>query len=210
MGHGWHDRQQRTRAEVLSAAGELIAEAGVEGLSMRKLADRAGVSVGTLYNQFGDRDGILVAFVSDGLDQLEREVDASPAGEPIDTTRRLFQLLDEILSASVAVWKPVFAVIKSGAELAGLGEVGDRFVSIIEHDLSKAAAAGMFRVDVDTERLAEHVFHTRMARVERWAIDAIEWDQYVSSSRLGLELVLAAVLEQPWADVAVERSGVTV
>jgi AcrR family transcriptional regulator len=53
MGHGWDDRQVRTRADVLVAAGELIAAGGVEGLSMRKLADRAGVAVATLYNQFG-------------------------------------------------------------------------------------------------------------------------------------------------------------
>ncbi|MDG1392647.1 MAG: TetR/AcrR family transcriptional regulator, partial [Ilumatobacter sp.] len=68
---GWERRQERTRAEVLAAAGEIIAAEGLEGLTMRKLAARAGVAVATLYNQFGDRDGVLVAFVSNGLDQLE-------------------------------------------------------------------------------------------------------------------------------------------
>jgi len=70
MSRGWESRQQRTRAEILHAVGEIIAADGLDGLTMRKLADRAGVAVATLYNQFTDRDGVLVAFVSSGLDQL--------------------------------------------------------------------------------------------------------------------------------------------
>ena len=70
MSQGWESRQQRTRAEILHAVGEIIAADGLDGLTMRKLADRAGVAVATLYNQFADRDGVLVAFVSSGLDQL--------------------------------------------------------------------------------------------------------------------------------------------
>ena len=79
MSQGWESRQQRTRAEILHAVGEIIAADGLDGLTMRKLADRAGVAVATLYNQFADRDGVLVAFVSSGLDQLEFELDEQPA-----------------------------------------------------------------------------------------------------------------------------------
>jgi AcrR family transcriptional regulator len=208
VGRGWDDRQERTRADVLAAARALIVDVGVDGLSMRKLADRAGVAVGTLYNQFGDRDGVLVAFVDAGLDSLEEQVDASPAATPIETTRLLLDALDATLAAAVDVWKPVFAVIKTGPDIAGLGDVGDRFVAMVEHDLDKAAASGMFRVDVDTARLAEHIIATRMSRVERWATDDLTWDEYVAASRLGLELVLAAVLVEPLASDALRRSGV--
>jgi len=207
VGTGWDDRQERTRAEVLNAAGEIIAAGGVEALSMRRLAERAGVAVGTLYNQFGDRDGILVAFVSNGLDGLERSLDAAPASEPIEATRMLLDALDATIAASVDVWQPVFAVIKASPGHAGLGAVGDRFEKIIEHDLAKAAAAGMFRVDIDVERLAWHIFMTRMARLERWSVGVITWDEYLESSRLGLEISLTAVLVEPLASQALERSG---
>jgi AcrR family transcriptional regulator len=207
MGHGWDDRQVRTRADVLVAAGELIAAGGVEGLSMRKLADRAGVAVATLYNQFGDRDGVLVAFVSAGLDELERQLSAAPDAGPIDTTRMLFDALDSTIAAAVDVWRPVFAVIKSGPSPTGLGAVGDRFVAIVEGDLAKAVTDDMFAVDLDTAQLAWHIFTTRMARLERWAAGIIGWDTYLASSRLGLEVTLAAVLREPLARAALERSG---
>ena len=78
-----------------------------------------------------------------------------------------------------------------------MGPVGDRVVQIIEHDLAKAAADGLLVADCDTERLARHIFVTRMNRIEKWATGAIDWDAYRESSHLGLELTLAAVLQSP-------------
>jgi AcrR family transcriptional regulator len=208
MSDGWERRQERTRRDVIDAAGHLIAESGVEGLSMRKLAERAGVAVATLYNQFGDRDGVLVAFVSSGLDQLEIELDAQPDAGPIDMTRELFEALDDSVSAEPEVWRPIFSSLKSGRGGHGMGEVGDRVVAYIASDLAKASADGLFVVDVDVDGLARHVFNTRMNRLEKWAQSAIEWDQYRTSSTLGLELILASVLADPLRAEALRRSAV--
>ena len=38
---------------MFDAVGGLIADGGLEALTMRKLAERADVAVATLYNQFG-------------------------------------------------------------------------------------------------------------------------------------------------------------
>lgn len=210
MSDGWVRRQERTRRDVLDAAGAVIAEGGVAGLTMRKLAERAGVAVATLYNQFGDRDGVLVAFVSGGLDQLEIDLDEQPPVGPIDTTRGLFDAFDESFAAEPEVWRPIFASLKAGPGTLGMGEVGDRVVQFIEHDLAKAAADSMFAIDVDTERLARHVFNARMSRLEKWAQGAIDWEWYRSSSRLGLELSLAAVLAEPHRSDALARSEIVV
>lgn len=209
MSEGWERRQVRTRREVIDAAGAMIAESGVDGLTMRKLAERAGVAVATLYNQFGDRDGVLVAFVSSGLDQLETELDAQPDEGPIDTTRQLFEALDESFAAEPEVWRPIFASIRSGRGGHGMGAVGDRVVAYIETDFAKALADGRFEIDVDVAALARHVFTTRMNRLEKWANDAIDWTVYRSSSTLGLELILASVLREPHRRDALRRSGVT-
>ena len=174
MSDGWVRRQERTRGDVLAAAGGIIADSGVEGMTMRKLAERAGVAVATLYNQFGDREGVLVAFVANGLDQLEVELDAKPAEAPIDATRALFAGFDETFERHPDVWRPIFATLKQQPASHGMGAVGDRVVAAIEHDLAKAAAEGWFAVEVDTEALARHLFVTRMNRIEKWAHGAID------------------------------------
>ncbi len=207
---GWTLRQLRTRRDVLEAVGEIIVESGLRSLTMRKLATRAGVSVTTLYNQFGDRNGVLVEFVRTGLDRLERALDAQPAHRPLDATWALFATLDGVVEAEPQVWRPILSMLRSSRGPHGLGSLGDRLVGLIEADLGKAAADGMLVVDCDVERIARHVFVTRMHRLEKWATGVIDWEAYQESSDLGLNLMFASVLADPNSRLAALRdAGIT-
>jgi AcrR family transcriptional regulator len=59
----------RNRRLLLDAATQLIAESGVEALTMDCLAERAGTGKGTIFRRFGNRSGLMVAL----LDQSEKE-----------------------------------------------------------------------------------------------------------------------------------------
>jgi AcrR family transcriptional regulator len=208
MSQGWESRQQRTRAEILHAVGEIIAADGLDGLTMRKLADRARVAVATLYNQFTDRDGVLIAFVSNGLDQLEFELDEQPAADPIDATRVLFAALDQTIDSRRDVWRPVLATLRSVPNAPRMGAVGERIVAAIEADLDNAQAAGLLVDGCIVDRLAWHVFVAWMRGLERWAQGTIDWDLYRSSTRTAIEIALAAVLLEPMRSDALLRAGV--
>lgn len=208
MSHGWESRQQRTRAEILHAVGEIIALDGLDGLTMRKLAERAGVAVATLYNQFTDRDGVLVAFVGNGLDELEFELDEQPAADPIEATRVLFDALHETIDDRSHVWRPVLATLRSVPNSPRMGAVGERIVAAVEADLAKAQAEGLFVAPCDTDRLAWHIFVSWMRGLERWAQGTIDWDMHRSNSQTALELALASVLIEPLRRDALQRAGV--
>jgi len=208
MSQGWESRQQRTRGDILHAVGEIIAVDGLDGLTMRKLADRAGVAVATLYNQFTDRDGVLVAFVGNGLDELEFELDEQPAADPIDATRVLFDALHETIDDRSHVWRPVLATLRSVPNSPRMGPVGERIVAAVEADLAKAQADGLFVAACDTDRLAWHIFVSWMRGLERWAQGTIDWDVHRSSSQVALELALASVLIEPLRRDALQRAGV--
>ncbi|PFG45649.1 TetR family transcriptional regulator [Vibrio sp. ES.051] len=47
------------REQILTAAEQLIAESGFQGLSMQKLANEAGVAAGTIYRYFSDKEHLL-------------------------------------------------------------------------------------------------------------------------------------------------------
>lgn len=55
----------RNRELLLRAARELIAEGGVDGLTMASLAARAGVGKGTVFRRFGSRAGLMMNLLSE-------------------------------------------------------------------------------------------------------------------------------------------------
>jgi AcrR family transcriptional regulator len=65
-------RRSRERVEqILAAATELLARDGVDGLTMRALAERTGIPVATIYRYFANRDEIIAAYLDRQLEQIE-------------------------------------------------------------------------------------------------------------------------------------------
>lgn len=56
-------RGERTRAEILHAAGKLFINHGFHGTSMRQIAEEAGIALGGIYNHFSSKEDIFMAVV---------------------------------------------------------------------------------------------------------------------------------------------------
>src|ERR1700722_12569614 len=63
------------RPALLRAVEELIAEKGIEGLSLRECARRAGASWSAPAHHFGDKTGMLTAFAVAGFTQLKEHME---------------------------------------------------------------------------------------------------------------------------------------
>ncbi len=68
------------RAALLREATALIRESGLEGLSMRKLAERVGVTAPSVYHHFHDKNDLLCALAERGFVELERRTTEATAG----------------------------------------------------------------------------------------------------------------------------------
>ncbi|WP_223190346.1 TetR/AcrR family transcriptional regulator [Nonomuraea terrae] len=79
-------RQQRSRetvAAILEAAAQLFQRHGYGETTTNKIAERAGVSIGSLYQYFPNKDALLVALAENCLAEVEGHVSEvfSQAGE---------------------------------------------------------------------------------------------------------------------------------
>ncbi|GAB2857965.1 TetR/AcrR family transcriptional regulator [Actinocorallia aurea] len=72
---------RRNRDSLLAVARQVIAEEGTDA-SLRSVARRAGVGIGTLYRHFPTREALLEAVVGDGFDALRALADRLLAEEP--------------------------------------------------------------------------------------------------------------------------------
>ena len=78
---------RRSRESLLEAARDAFAEHGTE-VSLREVARRAGVGIGTLYRHFPTREALIEACLSHGLDALSSQAEellgSDLAGEALD------------------------------------------------------------------------------------------------------------------------------
>jgi AcrR family transcriptional regulator len=99
-GVGEHYQGNLHRA-LLAAAAELLAEVGAEGVSLREVARRAGVSHAAPAHHFGDRAGLLTALACEGFeffDQHLRQALAAAPFEPVDQLPALGRAYAEFAS----------------------------------------------------------------------------------------------------------------
>ncbi|MFB7031963.1 MULTISPECIES: TetR/AcrR family transcriptional regulator [unclassified Streptomyces] len=64
-------RSAATLARVLRAAEEIASASGLEEMTMNGVAERAGVSVGTIYRRFEDKEQLITALTERMLEQRE-------------------------------------------------------------------------------------------------------------------------------------------
>jgi AcrR family transcriptional regulator len=75
-------RHYRTKENILQAARDIIAEKGVDGLSLRELARRIDYSPAGLYEYFSSKEDIVVAVRAEGLRLLRDYLNQVPATLP--------------------------------------------------------------------------------------------------------------------------------
>lgn len=67
-------RSAATLARVLRAAEEIASSSGLEEMTMTGVAERAGVSVGTIYRRFEDKEQLITALTERMLERREEYV----------------------------------------------------------------------------------------------------------------------------------------
>jgi len=73
-----------TKDRILSAARVVLESEGIEGLTIRRVAQRADLSPMALYRHFADKEALLNALMEDGLAAWEKIVRGIRARDPLE------------------------------------------------------------------------------------------------------------------------------
>ncbi len=77
------------RAALLAAGESVLAETGIEGFSLRRVAREVGVSHSAPAHHFGDTQGLLAALATDGFHQFLATMQARQARSNSDAPQEL-------------------------------------------------------------------------------------------------------------------------
>lgn len=185
-------RRDRARAEILSAAREVLLERGVDGMSLREVARRARYSPAALYNHFADKNALVAAVAMECIGTLGAYLGTVPAAPAPQRLRALglayatfaaenpaeYAVIFDCLSNPPLPWEHYVAVARPFAIIVEACEQGLTEGTLV--DRGGVGASGMAYamwtlVDGHVHLRAKHLAHVTGAYDEMFSagLDAL-------------------------------------
>jgi AcrR family transcriptional regulator len=176
------------RRVLIDAALGLAEESGVEEVSMREAARRAGVSPGAPFRHFESRDALMTAVAEEAQRRFRLEIETALAKAPTDDPLLRFRSLG-LAYLRWAMRNPAhFEIISTGRyfdhdRAASLSRDNAELIAMTERMLSEAFACGQLRItDLKAVQIAGRALVYGFARMNidghfpRWGVgkDEIE------------------------------------
>lgn len=94
------DEPQLTPAarRILAAASELYYDRGITSVGMDLVAEQAGTTKKTIYDRFGSKDGLVVAYLEARARRWQDHVETHLAGSPETGAERVLAVIDALES----------------------------------------------------------------------------------------------------------------
>lgn len=178
-------RAEMTVTAILQGAAEVLDTDGLGGFSTAKVASRAKVSIGTLYQYFGGKKDLLVAAAKLRVDAALSEVLARLAGGPARDTREIVHALTSVFEGPREIRTELFDALFGPAAAPPRRGALDRLpnTGMVPHAVSREAAFVLTRSILGVLRGAvyeEEALHDR-ACLTRELVRMIE--AYVHTAR---------------------------
>jgi AcrR family transcriptional regulator len=131
------------RRQILEVAARMLESGGAPAVSTRSVATAAGVRAASLYQLFGDMDGLLAALARHVFDRYLAEKQAlAPTGDPIADLRRGWDM-----HVGFGLRHPAFYLLMFGTDRPGRRPPAvEQGRDLLLRYLDRVAGAGRLRV----------------------------------------------------------------
>lgn len=183
-------RQVARQANILAVARDMLAEVGYEKTTIRRLAERARVAPGTLYNLYNSKDELIIAAVREVLTQvgLAAESGSSPGlGRILSFSEQIGITIQGSPAYARAITK---AMLGPGEHDSLNAMLYMRFVPLLEHEVQAAVDAGELEARTPVQLVARHLQSQSWGIVVAWMMGLIATDSLVMEAQRSQALTL--------------------
>ena len=180
--------RDRTRAQLVEVAAELLATGGPDAVTTRSVALAAGVQAPTIYRIFGDKSGLLDAVVEHGFAAyLARKPPIGADADPVASLRAGWELHVGFGLANPELFRLMHTALRTpdGQAAAAAGS------EILKARIHRVAQAGRLRV---TERRADELIRAAGTGVVFTLIDQAPGERDAGLADTAWAAVAAAIL----------------
>jgi AcrR family transcriptional regulator len=145
------------KEEILNAFEALIARYGIDKTTMQEIADSVGISVGTLYNEFEDKDSLIDALISRIEDSFNNKINTikfgsqAPDEQLIELINAIERLVEAFLKENRSMADYFFSGSKNfryiGKKIHREFRKGALFLERVKEIIDSGNKSGVFNVD---------------------------------------------------------------
>lgn len=173
------------KEKIKEAAAKIIREKGMEQLTMRRLADVAGVSLRTPYNLFGSKTAILVALLEEAAAGIYNAIETSDSRLVLEGLFSGIESLEQFFSKDEDFYRDVYWSIMSSnqpeARFSGYQEV----IHVVQTAVADACANRELEPQTNPEIFGKHIAIELMAILGMWGsgyFDSNECANHIKAS----------------------------
>ena len=183
--------RDRTRAQLVEVAAELLATQGPDAVTTRSVALAAGVQAPTIYRLFGDKRGLLDAVVQHGFaSYLTRKPPIGTDADPVEGLRAGWELHVGFGLANPELFRLMHTAPHTPHTPDGRAAAAGG-AEVLQARVHRVAEAGRLRV---TERRAVDLIRAAGTGVVFTLIDQTEGERDDTLADTAWESVCAAIL----------------
>ena len=118
-----------SKEKILKESRDLVASEGLDALSIRKLAKKCDLAVGTIYNYFSSKDDLMISTIESVWEDIFRIDQATKNGD--DFLKYLSDILTHI-SAGTKKYPNFFTIHSLSFKSKALGKAKDSMATYLE------------------------------------------------------------------------------
>jgi AcrR family transcriptional regulator len=190
----FEEHKAERRARILTAAREMIAERGYDGLTMRDLAEASRVSVPTLYNLFGGKQALLLGELESTFAAVVAGIEQTRTGNVVDRALATCDAGNADLLAIPRYSRELILLFLTSSETAALRRSSaEAYAGLMADLLRDGQKAGEIVPWVDPLVLSRRMFaHYQLAMIE-WARGELDTEGFRAATRFGMCAMLLGV-----------------
>jgi len=185
---------EKRRSQILTHARAIIAEDGFDALKLRDIADRAEVTVPTIYNLIGGKDEVLTLIIEDLVERLQAVQTRPQTGDVEAAFEGQIDKLANLLSSDEKYYRAAFiAGDRSGLfEQSSPSGIFARSLRLPIEACQDAQEAGLLQGKITAEQMGRQIYGCyRLARQD-WMNGYFDLEGFRRQSLEGIFICLAA------------------
>jgi AcrR family transcriptional regulator len=179
------------RARIVEATYALLREVGVADLSVKMIADQAGVSPATVYNLFGTKAAVLEKVYERDKAEFEKRIAETPSSDSLDRIFDCVAISAALYKSDPRFYQSVMGMPNTGSSKTELmDQVFQLRAKFWRHMVRAAVAEGHLQPETDAARVGALMTHLASGSVAFWVANLISIEQFEQETTYGFAALL--------------------